>query len=67
MQPLADTATWIGVGFAASAAVLALAASIVLLVVVLRRPPSLAQPATPSPQGPRAAEEVGEALEQARS
>ena len=67
MQPLADTATWIGVGFAASAAVLALAASIVLLVVVLRRPPSLAQPATPSPQGPRAAEEVGEALEQART
>ena len=38
MLPLADTATWVGVGFAAGAAVLALAASAVLLVVVLRQP-----------------------------
>jgi diguanylate cyclase (GGDEF)-like protein len=37
MLPLADTATWIGVGFAVGAAVLALAASAALLVVVLRR------------------------------
>jgi diguanylate cyclase (GGDEF)-like protein len=67
MQPLADTATWIGVGFAAGAAVLALAASVVLLVVVLRRPSSVAPPAAPAPEEPPAAEEVGEALEQART
>ena len=37
MPSLADTATWIAVGFAVGAAVLALAASLVLLGLVLRR------------------------------
>jgi diguanylate cyclase (GGDEF)-like protein len=37
MPPLADTATWIAVGFAVGAAVLALLASLVLLGLVLRR------------------------------
>ena len=36
-MPLADTATWIAVGFAIGAAVLALAASAALLVYILRR------------------------------
>jgi diguanylate cyclase (GGDEF)-like protein len=37
MPALADTATWIAVGFAVGAAVLALGASLVLLGIVLRR------------------------------
>lgn len=37
MPPLADTASWIAVGFAVLAAVLALGASLVLLAFVLRR------------------------------
>lgn len=37
MPALADTATWIAVGFAVAAAVLALGASLVLLGIVLRR------------------------------
>jgi diguanylate cyclase (GGDEF)-like protein len=37
MPPSADTATWIAVGFAVGAAVLALAASLLLLGLVLRR------------------------------
>jgi diguanylate cyclase (GGDEF)-like protein len=37
MPPFADTATWIAVGFAVGAAVLALGASLVLLGIVLRR------------------------------
>jgi diguanylate cyclase (GGDEF)-like protein len=63
MHPLADTATWIGVGFAAGAALLALTASVVLLIVVLRRPPNATPPAlpeeTPAPEPP------GRALEPA--
>ena len=57
MHPLADTATWIAVGLAAGAALLALAASVVLLVLVLRRgrperAPDLAdQPEAEEPEG----------------
>jgi diguanylate cyclase (GGDEF)-like protein len=57
MLPLADTATWIGVGVAIGAAVLALAASLVLLVLVLRRPRTAAQgepAAEPAPEAPAA-------------
>ncbi len=45
MLPRADTATWIAVGFAVGAAVLALAASLILLVLVFRR--LQASPAAP--------------------
>ncbi|MGH3042407.1 MAG: diguanylate cyclase [Gaiellaceae bacterium] len=64
MLPLADTATWIGVGIAIGAAVLALAASLVLLALVLRRTRAAdvdgraAEPASEAPAG---------ALEGARS
>lgn len=37
MPPLADTATWIAVGFAVGAAVLALGATLLLLIIVLRK------------------------------
>jgi len=67
MLPLADTATWIGVGFAAGAAVLALVASAVLLVLVLKRPGSAAEaaalPAQPEPPG----EKLALALDEARA
>jgi len=65
MQPLADTATWIGIGFAAGAAVLALAASFALLIVVLRRPSSAGAPAL-AEEAP-AAEEPESALVDARA
>ncbi len=64
MPPLADTATWIGVGLASGAALLALVASVVLLVVVLRRPPSAQLPALPDELPP--AEEPETALQEAR-
>jgi diguanylate cyclase (GGDEF)-like protein len=67
MLPLADTASWIAVGFAVGAAVLALAASLVLLVLVYRRG-GQAGPAT-APAAPDAdgAEAPGHALEDARA
>jgi diguanylate cyclase (GGDEF)-like protein len=63
MPALADTATWIAVGFAVGAAVLALAATLVLLLVVLRRM---------RPQGGAAGhggepEQLADALEDARA
>ena len=57
MYLLADTATWIGVGFAVGAALVALVASAVLLVIVLRRPEKNQPPALPEEaQAPEAAE-----------
>ena len=57
MYLLADTATWIGVGFAVGAALVALVASAVLLVIVLRRPEENQPPALPEEaQAPEAAE-----------
>ena len=64
MQLLADTATWIGVGVAGGAALLALVASVVLLVVVLRRPPSAQTPAVP--EEPPLPEEPGRARPETR-
>jgi diguanylate cyclase (GGDEF)-like protein len=54
MLTLADTATWIGVGFAAGAALLALIASGVLLVIVLRKQPGSGR----SPDAPDLPEEA---------
>ena len=62
---LADTATWVAVGFAVGAAVLALAASLVLLVLALRRGSATQSPAAPAPDEP-GAEELEAALEDAR-
>ena len=57
MYLLADTATWIGVGFAVGAALVALVASAVLLVIVLGRPEKNQPPALPEEaQAPEAAE-----------
>ena len=61
MPPLADTATWIAVGFAVGAAVLALTASLVLLALVLRRTGSDGISAGPD------AETAPDALEDARA
>ena len=60
MLSLADTATWIGVGVAIGAAVLALAASLALLVLFVRR-------TRPADEGKRPLEEPAPALEVARS
>ncbi len=70
MVPLADTATWIAVGFAIGAAVLALVASLVLLALVVRRGGSSQGAA--SGDGSRsdeqaAPEELTDALEDARA
>jgi diguanylate cyclase (GGDEF)-like protein len=66
MPPLADTASWIAVGFAVGAAVLALAASLALLVLVFRR--GQAGPASaPAAPDPGRAEPAGRALEDARA
>jgi diguanylate cyclase (GGDEF)-like protein len=65
MPLFADTATWVAVGFAVGAAVLALAASLVLLVLALRRG-SVAQPPAPDVQDEPGAEELEAALEDAR-
>ena len=51
-MPLADTATWIAVGFAIGAAVLALAASVALLTYVVRRGKQDAPKVAPGPTGP---------------
>lgn len=51
-MPLADTATWIAVGFAIGAAVLALAASAALLTYVLRRGRDEGPKPTTVPGGP---------------
>jgi len=51
-MPLADTATWIAVGFAIGAAVLALAASVALLTYVVRRGKQEAPKAAAGPTGP---------------
>jgi diguanylate cyclase (GGDEF)-like protein len=64
MPLFADTATWIAVGFAVGAAVLALTASLVLLVLALRRG-STAQPLAQVPDEP-GADELEVALEDAR-
>jgi diguanylate cyclase (GGDEF)-like protein len=57
MYFLADTATWVGVGVAVGAALVALVASAVLLVIVLRRPAKEQLPALPVGRGaPEAAE-----------
>jgi diguanylate cyclase (GGDEF)-like protein len=66
MPLFADTATWVAVGFAVGAAVIALAASLVLLVLALRRgsPGEPARPA-PAPDEPGAAE-LEAALHEAR-
>ena len=66
MPPLADTATWIAVGFAVGAAVLALAASLVLLVLVLRRGRVPVEPPLPAPVEEPGADELEAALEHAR-
>jgi diguanylate cyclase (GGDEF)-like protein len=65
MLLLADTATWIAVGFAVGAAVLALAASLVLLGLALRRGSATESPAAPVPDEPGAAG-LEAALEDAR-
>ena len=65
MPLFADTATWVAVGFAVGAAVLALAASLVLLVLALRRGP-VAQPPAPDVQDEPGAEELETALGDAR-
>jgi len=65
MPTLADTATWIAVGFATGAAVLALAASLVLLLLVLRRSRTAAA-AAPAGAEP-APEEIEGALEDERA
>jgi len=65
MPTLADTATWIAVGFATGAAVLALAASLVLLLLMLRRSRATA---TAAPAGAEPApDEIEDALEDARA
>jgi GGDEF domain-containing protein len=67
MLPLADTASWIAVGFAVGAAVLALAASLVLLVLVFRRGGQVGPATAPAvPDADRAAA-PGHALEDARA
>src|SRR5262245_41198638 len=69
MLPLADTATWIAVGFAVGAAALALAASLVLLVIVFRRapdPPPAEEPPPPEPGPAGALEEVRAATARSR-
>jgi diguanylate cyclase (GGDEF)-like protein len=67
MLPLADTASWIAVGFAVGAAVLALAASLVLFVLVFRRGGQVGPATAPAvPDADRAAA-PGHALEDARA
>ena len=66
MPPLADTATWIAVGFAVGAAVLALTASLVLLGLVLRRGRTAVEPPLPAPVEEPGADELEAALEHAR-
>ena len=65
MPPLADTATWIAVGFAVGAAVLALTASLVLLALVLRRTGS--DGISAGPDAETAPEVLEDALEDARA
>jgi diguanylate cyclase (GGDEF)-like protein len=66
MPILADTATWLAVGFAVGAAVVALVSSLVLLVLALRRPsPAEPEAAGPAPDEPGSAE-LEAALEDAR-
>lgn len=65
MPSLADTATWIAVGFAVLAAGLALTASLVLLVLAARRSRA-GQDARPSPGAAAAREDLAGALADAR-
>jgi diguanylate cyclase (GGDEF)-like protein len=65
MPPLADTATWIAVGFALGAAVLALTASLALLALVLRRTGS--DGISAGPDAETAPEVLEDALEDARA
>ena len=67
MPPHADTATWIAVGFAVGAAVLALAATLLLLVVVLRRGRDATEAGAAGGGGPAAGRrDLADALEEAR-
>ena len=67
MPPVADTATWIAVGFAAGAALLALGASLLLLVIVLRRGRATADAGRPGGGGPDSGRrDPADALEDAR-
>jgi GAF domain-containing protein len=66
MPPLADTATWIAVGFAVAAALLALGASLVLLGIVLRRGRAAAGAGRPGGGGPLSGRrDLADALEDA--
>jgi diguanylate cyclase (GGDEF)-like protein len=66
MLTLADTATWIGVGFAAGAALLALVASGILLVLVLRKPRSADGSTAPEHPEEAAGEAAVVSIERAR-
>jgi diguanylate cyclase (GGDEF)-like protein len=66
MPPLADTATWVAVGFAVGAAMLALTASLVLLGLVLLRGRTAVEPPLPAPVEEPGADELEAALEDAR-
>jgi diguanylate cyclase (GGDEF)-like protein len=67
MPPLADTATWIAVGFAVAAAALALGASLVLLAVVRRGGKPAALAGVTGGGGPAAGRrDLADALEEAR-
>jgi diguanylate cyclase (GGDEF)-like protein len=67
MHPLAETATWIAVGFAVGAALLALAASMALFTLVLRRARLEEAPAAPAAAENPHPGELEEALEDARA
>jgi diguanylate cyclase (GGDEF)-like protein len=67
MPPLADTATWIAVGFAVAAAALALGASLVLLAVVRRGgKPSAPAGAAGGGEPTAGRRDLADALEEAR-
>jgi diguanylate cyclase (GGDEF)-like protein len=67
LMPLADTATWIAVGFAIGAAVLALGASLVLLALVVRRGKGRAPGRAPRAGLRAVPDEVADAIVDARA